>query len=118
MNHLSSFDIYLRFFVAFGLVIVLIGIAAWMARFLGFSIPLKFRSPKNRRLNICDVMVIDAKRRLILVSRDDVEHLICVGGTSDFIVESHIKSSIPNIHQDLLNQIHDTQNEEKASHEA
>lgn len=118
MNHLSSVDIYLRFFVAFGLILVLIGAAAWMARFLGFSTPLKARGHKQRRLGVADVIAIDARRRLVLVSRDDVEHLICIGGTSDFVVEADIKSALPAINQDLVTQINESIEENKVSHEA
>nr|WP_236824042.1 flagellar biosynthetic protein FliO [Bartonella ancashensis] len=38
-------------------------------------------------------MAVDRVRRLILVRRDDVEHLILIGGTTDIVVESDTKKT-------------------------
>ncbi|MGB0934886.1 MAG: hypothetical protein ACPGXY_02345 [Alphaproteobacteria bacterium] len=95
MEQLANVDIYFRFIVALGLVFVLIAFAAWVARMLGFSTPMKFRGQRQRRLSLVDAIAIDAKRRLILISRDETEHLICIGGDNDFLVEANIKHSVP-----------------------
>ncbi len=42
------------------------------------------------RLAIVDAMPIDSRRRLVLVRRDNIEHLILVGGTNDIVVEPTI----------------------------
>jgi hypothetical protein len=47
----------------------------------------KGRAP---RLAIMDVARIDEKRRLILVRRDEVEHLVLVGGQTDLLLEGNI----------------------------
>src|SRR3990167_1032787 len=101
MDNLTNVDIYLSFFVAFGLIIMLIGLAAWLARFLGYNTTLSLRGQKLRRLSIVDAIALDAKRRLILVSRDDVEHLICIGGGTDFMVEHNVKTPIPAMNQEI-----------------
>jgi len=118
MEHLTNVDIYLRFFVAFGLIIMLIGLAAWLARVLGFNTPLSLRGQKQRRLSVVDAIALDAKRRLILISRDDVEHLICIGGTTDFMVEHNVKTAITAMNQEIISQINDQGSEKKAFHEA
>jgi flagellar protein FliO/FliZ len=118
MEHLTNVDIYLRFFVAFGLIVILIGMAAWLARFLGFNTPLSLRGQKQRRLSVVDAIALDAKRRLILISRDDMEHLVCVGGATDFIVEQNVKTAIPAINQEIITQINEHNADKKASHEA
>jgi flagellar biogenesis protein FliO len=105
MEHLSDVDIYMRFIVALGLVLALIGLAAWAARFLGFATALKRKNKMIRRLAVVDTIAIDNKRRLILVSRDDVEHLLCIGGTTDFIIEEHIRPSVRLCEDNLINQI-------------
>jgi len=46
------------------------------------------RSPK--RLDIVEQAVVDAKRRLLLIRRDDVEHLVMTGGPADIVIESGI----------------------------
>src|SRR5690606_26301874 len=48
---------------------------------------------RNRkpRLAVVDVTAVDSRRRLVLVRRDDCEHLILIGGPSDLVVESGIR---------------------------
>jgi flagellar biogenesis protein FliO len=50
------------------------------------------RGGRNRqpRLAVLDAAAVDARRRLVLVRRDDVEHLILIGGPTDVVVESRI----------------------------
>ncbi|MEJ7014727.1 flagellar biosynthetic protein FliO [Sinorhizobium meliloti] len=50
------------------------------------------RGGKNRqpRLAVLDAAAVDTRRRLVLVRRDDVEHLIMIGGTTDIVIESRI----------------------------
>jgi hypothetical protein len=42
------------------------------------------------RLGVVETIAIDSRRRLLLVRRDDVEHLLLIGGTADLVVESGI----------------------------
>ena len=49
---------------------------------------VRAKSPK--RLDIVEQAVIDAKRKLVLVRRDDVEHLVMTGGPTDIVIESGI----------------------------
>ncbi|MEC5291712.1 hypothetical protein VSX64_13735 [Aurantimonas sp. C2-6-R+9] len=42
------------------------------------------------RLAVMDVARIDEKRRLVLVRRDEVEHLVLVGGQNDVLIEGSI----------------------------
>ncbi|WP_182419381.1 flagellar biosynthetic protein FliO [Bartonella sp. HY038] len=53
---------------------------------------------KNReaRLSVRDAAPIDSKRRLVLIKRDNVEHLILIGGPIDLVIETNIsKLSLP-----------------------
>jgi flagellar protein FliO/FliZ len=45
----------------------------------------------RRRLSIVEVLPIDGKRRLVLLRRDDVEHLVLIGTHDDLVVESAIR---------------------------
>ncbi|AQS41490.1 MAG: Hypothetical protein BHV28_07910 [Candidatus Tokpelaia hoelldobleri] len=47
---------------------------------------------KNRpmRLSVRDAAAVDAQRRIVLVRRDDTEHLILIGGPSDVVIECNI----------------------------
>lgn len=46
---------------------------------------------RKTRLAVMDAAAVDDKRRLVLVRRDDVEHLILIGGPSDVVVERDIR---------------------------
>ncbi len=50
------------------------------------------RGGKSRvpRLTVLDAAAIDARRRLVLIKRDNVEHLIMIGGPTDIVIESGI----------------------------
>jgi hypothetical protein len=72
----------------------LIGIL-WIVR--GRRGPSPFvRGGRNRqpRLQVLDAAAVDTRRRLVLVRRDDVEHLIMIGGPTDIVVESRITPSV------------------------
>jgi hypothetical protein len=74
-------------------LLCLIGIL-WIVR--GRRGPSPFvRGGRNRqpRLQVLDAAAVDTRRRLVLVRRDDVEHLIMIGGPTDIVVESRIAPS-------------------------
>lgn len=43
------------------------------------------------RLTVTDAAAVDSQRRLVLVRRDDVEHLILIGGPTDIVIEQNIR---------------------------
>ncbi|TAM94596.1 MAG: hypothetical protein EPN45_24215, partial [Rhizobiaceae bacterium] len=45
---------------------------------------------RRTRLAVMDAAAVDNQRRLVLVRRDDVEHLILIGGPTDVVVEQNI----------------------------
>lgn len=46
---------------------------------------------RKARLAVMDATAVDSNRRLVLVRRDDVEHLLLIGGASDIVVERDIR---------------------------
>jgi len=54
------------------------------------------RGGRNRtpRLAVLDAAAIDTRRRLVLVRRDDVEHLVMIGGPTDIVIESRIATTV------------------------
>ena len=49
------------------------------------------RRSKHARLAITDAAAVDERRKLVLVRRDDVEHLVMIGGATDMVIESDIR---------------------------
>jgi len=79
-------------------VVVLLGLLClalvlWIVR--GRPSSPFIRGGRNRlpRLAVLDAAAIDTRRRLVLVRRDDVEHLIMIGGPTDVVIESRIVSA-------------------------
>jgi|TARA_R110001592_G_scaffold187790_1_gene432685 flagellar protein FliO/FliZ len=82
---------YFRFILALIFVIGLIALLAAMARRAGWGFPAAaIKRASNRRLGIVEVTPLDGRRRLILVRRDDTEHLLLVGPTSELLIETGI----------------------------
>jgi flagellar protein FliO/FliZ len=84
-----------KFFIAFVVVLALIlGIAWALRRFgaAGLGVNARGRQP---RLSITEFgPKLDARRQLILVRRDNVEHLLVIGGPTDFVVEANIVRAV------------------------
>src|SRR3990170_2760542 len=54
-----------------------------------------FAAKAPKRLDIVEQAVVDAKRKLVLVRRDDVEYLVRTGGPTDMFTESGIAAPRP-----------------------
>jgi len=80
-----------RFVVAFMLVLGLIGAGALLWRRFGAG-PLSPIGPRGRqpRLAVIDVASVDVRRRLVLIRRDNTEHLLMIGGPTDIVIEPNI----------------------------
>jgi flagellar protein FliO/FliZ len=82
---------FVKFFIAFATVLVLIGLTAWLVRRFGAS-RLGGANARGRqpRLAVIDAATVDGRRRLVLIRRDNVEHLLMIGGPTDLVVEPNI----------------------------
>jgi flagellar protein FliO/FliZ len=80
---------YLQVMLALLLVLGLILCAGWLAQRYGFG-AMSARVGGKRRLNVIEAAAVDSKRRLVLVRRDNVEHLILIGGGQDILLEAGI----------------------------
>jgi hypothetical protein len=86
----------LTFFIAFVAVLVLIGIVAWLVRrFAGNRLGGSANRGRMPRLAVIDAAAVDGRRRLVLVRRDNVEHLLMIGGPTDIVVEPNIVRAMP-----------------------
>ncbi len=88
-----EFSGYLKFLLALVFVLGLIGLATALMRRLGLGFPAgALKKPGNRRLSVVEATPLDGRRRLILIRRDDTEHLIVLGPNSELVIETGIKT--------------------------
>src|SRR5579864_2258070 len=79
-----------KFFIAFAVVLALIGLTAWLVRRFGSNRLGGNARGRQPRLAVIDAATVDGRRRLVLIRRDNVEHLLMIGGPTDVVVEPNI----------------------------
>jgi len=82
-----------KFFIAFAVVLALIGLTAWLVRRFG-SNRLGTSRGRQPRLAVIDAAPVDGRRRLVLIRRDNIEHLLMIGGPTDVVVEPNIVRAV------------------------
>jgi hypothetical protein len=84
-----------RLFIAVGGVglgfLCLVAVLLMLRRRSGPSPFLRGGKNRQPRLQVLDAAAVDARRRIVLVRRDDVEHLVMIGGPTDVVIESGIR---------------------------
>jgi flagellar protein FliO/FliZ len=87
---------YGLFIFAFAGVLALIGGVAWLVRrFAGNRLGANTGRGRMPRLAVIDAAAVDGRRRLVLVRRDNIEHLLMIGGPTDIVVETNIVRAMP-----------------------
>jgi len=89
--------VYVAFFA---IVIAVIAVVVWVFKSMlsgtGSAAGGLLRG-RERRLGIQETASIDGRRRLILIRRDNVSHLIMTGGPVDVVIETGIEDPhLPN----------------------
>lgn len=77
----------LTMILALAIVLALIVLAVWLLKVLGQTTSSLGRG-RVKRLSVIDSVQIDQKRQAVIVRRDDVEHLIVIGGPNDLVLET------------------------------
>lgn len=84
-------DTALKVFFAIVIVMALILFGAWLIRgFQSGRISTSGGRGRVPRLALIDATKLDNRRLLVLVRRDNVEHLLMIGGPTDVVVETNI----------------------------
>lgn len=87
---MGDFLFYL-FLLALLALVVVAGIWLLRSYMNGQSPTAAIFGPRpERRLSVVEQASVDGRRRLVLVRRDDVEHLIMTGGPVDVVIETGI----------------------------
>jgi len=85
----------LLYVLFFALLVLVVLAGLWVMRSsLGGQSPMValFGPRPDRRLAVVEHASVDGRRRLVLVRRDNVEHLIMTGGPVDVLIESGIEA--------------------------
>jgi hypothetical protein len=84
-----------QFLLSFLIILGVIGAIWWIVRRFGSGRLGASTRGRQPRLAVIDYASVDNRRRLILVRRDNVEHLLMIGGPSDIVVEPNIVRAVP-----------------------
>ena len=79
--------------VVFALIVVLglLALAFWLLRrFGGERLGNTAARGRQPRLAVVDAAMVDGRRRLVLIRRDNIEHLLIIGGPTDVVIEQNI----------------------------
>jgi flagellar protein FliO/FliZ len=84
-----EFENYLRFVLAMVFVLSLMGGLWLILKKLGLAGPV-VQVQGKRRLKVIESLSIDTRRRAVILQRDNIQHLVILGPTSETVVETQI----------------------------
>lgn len=76
---------------ALGVVLVLIVLGVWLLKWVFAAAGKSGRAGRGPRLAVVETLQLDGRRQLLLIRRDNVEHLVLTGGAQDVLVEQAIR---------------------------
>jgi flagellar protein FliO/FliZ len=84
MEFFDDLSVPVKFLIAFVVALATLGVGGYLAR--------RSSGPRGRqpRLAVINTASLDGRRRLVLVRRDNVEHLLLIGGPTDVVIEPNI----------------------------
>lgn len=86
-----EYAVALMWVLAALVLLAIVLIAVRLIRSLTFGTFVAGGRNRKTRLAVMDATAVDSHRRLVLVRRDDVEHLLLIGGPTDVVVEQDIR---------------------------
>jgi hypothetical protein len=91
MEFFDDLSVPVKFLIAFVVALAVLGVGGYLMRRFGGG-NLAALGPRGRqpRLAVIDAASVDGSRRLVLVRRDNVEHLLLIGGPTDVVIEPNI----------------------------
>jgi hypothetical protein len=91
----SGMPLPVQFLLSFLIILGVIGAIWWTVRRFGSGRLGSNTRGRQPRLAVIDYASVDNRRRLILVRRDNIEHLLMIGGPTDIVVEPNIVRAVP-----------------------
>jgi flagellar protein FliO/FliZ len=86
--------------MALGVVLVLIVLCVWALKFV-FRASGNVGRGRARRLSVVEHLPLDARRQILIVRRDNVEHVILTGGPQDIVLESNVPVEVAPVRQTM-----------------
>jgi flagellar protein FliO/FliZ len=80
----------LRTLGGLGVVLGMLGAALWIVRRYDIALPGRIGARTGRRMELVERVALDAKRAVVLLRRDDHEHLFLLAGDQATVIESRI----------------------------
>ncbi|RUT33118.1 hypothetical protein EMQ25_08325 [Arsenicitalea aurantiaca] len=90
----GSDNVILVTFLALAIVLVMVVLGLWLLK-LVFNASSNVGRARNRRISVVDSLQVDGKRQLLVIRRDNVEHLVMTGGAQDLVIETGIPAEKP-----------------------
>ena len=79
-----------QYVITLVVILALVVLVIWLVRrYAAGNISTSTRG-RLPRLAIVDALAVDNRHRLVLIRRDNVEHLVLIGGTTDLLIEPSI----------------------------
>src|SRR5690242_13083955 len=91
----SGMPLPVQFLLSFLIILGVIGAIWWTVRRFGSGRLGASTRGRQPRLAVIDYASVDNRRRLVLVRRDNIEHLLMIGGPTDIVVEPNIVRATP-----------------------
>jgi len=85
------FWIFMTILLAAGGVAAVLGYRYFLTGDLGLNLPGWFQQKPAPRLGVSEHIMVDSRRKLLLIRRDGVEHLVLTGGPVDLLIETGIR---------------------------
>lgn len=81
---------FMRLIIALAIVLILMGGLSFVLKKLGLAQNTNVKSGDKRRLKIIESLPLDARRRVIILQRDDKQHVVILGANSETVIEKDI----------------------------
>jgi flagellar protein FliO/FliZ len=86
----NTMSVPAKFILVFIVVAVVFGIGGYLWRRMTRVSLASGSRGRQPRLAVLDAASVDGRRQLVLIRRDNVEHLLLIGGPTDIVVEPNI----------------------------
>lgn len=96
---------YIKFFVALIFVLSLMGGLTYILKRIGPGGSSALLSTGKRRLKIIESLPLDARRKAMIIQRDNRQHLVILSPSGETVVETNIPATVGALHDDA----HDTE---------